>query len=219
MTSQTVASFSTIDELIRHLGGVPPDRVRLRPAPGAACEEDMLRLYSREKRLFELVDGVLVEKAMGFYEAYLAGLLLQHLNNFLDAHDLGITAGADGMMRLAPGLVRIPDVSFVRWERIPGRKVPRDSIAGLAPDLAVEVLSESNTRAEMERKVGEYFRAGTRLVWLLLPDEGAFEVHASPEESTLLREGDTLDGGDVLPGFSLSVSDFFARARREGPSQ
>ena len=74
------------------------------------------------------------------------------------------------MVWLFRGLVRIPDVAFTSWERLPGRRVPPEPIPELAPDLAVEVLSQSNTEAEMTRKRGEYFAAGVRLVWLVDPD-------------------------------------------------
>src|SRR5206468_1626606 len=76
-----------------------------------------------------------------------------------------------------------------------------------APDLAVEVLSKGNTRAEMDRKLREYFAAGVRLVWLIDPKTRTARVHTSPEEMTRLGEGDTLDGGDVLPGFALPLRD------------
>src|SRR5206468_3137285 len=118
-------------------------------------------------RLAELVDGVLVEKAMGFIQSSLACVLIQLLRNFLDQYPLGIVGGPDGMMRLAPGMVRMPDVSVVYWDRFPGRRVTHEPVPRIAPDLAVEILSESNTKAEMDRKLREYFAAGARLVWYL----------------------------------------------------
>ena len=113
---------------------------------------------------------------------------------------LGLVTAPDGMVRLAPGLVRIPDVAFVSWARLPGRRVPREPIPDLAPDLAVEVLSESNTADEMARKRREYFAAGVRLVWQVAPLARTVEVYTAPEQVMLLREEDTLEGGEVLPG-------------------
>lgn len=78
--------------------------------------------------------------------------------------NLGLVTGEAGMMRLAPGLVRITDVPFISWERFPGRRVPTEPIPDLAPDLAVDVLSERNTEGEMSRKRREYFDAGVRLM-------------------------------------------------------
>ncbi len=109
------------------------------PPPGEATEEDVVAIHGREKRLYELVDAVLVEKTMGAYEAYLAIELAAILRNYVRQRGLGIVLGPDGMMRLAPGLVRIPDVSFISFDRLPGRKVPRQAMFDLAPELAVEV--------------------------------------------------------------------------------
>jgi Uma2 family endonuclease len=218
MTTTTPAADRwTVADLLERLGQVPPERVRLRPAPGTATEQDVLDVEAREDRLCELVDGVLVEKAMGLYESVVAVVLIGILEEFLKRNDLGIVVGEAGMMRLAAGLVRIPDVAFISWDCLPGRKVPRRPIPDLAPDLAVEVLSESNTAKEMACKLREYFRAGARLVWYADPVARTVRVHTSPRRSALLGEADTLDGGDVLPGFALPVRDWFARADRSGP--
>src|SRR5207244_3561876 len=107
----------TLADLLTRLGGVPLDRIRFRPAPGTAVEQDVIDLNDRENRLFELVEGVLVEKPMGFLESRLAALILRLLDTYAEEHDLGIVVGADGMMRIAVGLVRIPDVSVILWER------------------------------------------------------------------------------------------------------
>ena len=127
---------------------------------------------------------------------------------------LNLRVGADGMMRIAPGLVRIPDLSFITWDRLPGRESPREPIPDLAPDLAVEVLSEGNTRPEMARKVREYFEAGVILVWLIDPRKRTARVFSSALKSVLVRADQVLDGGGVLPGFVLPLSDLLDRGRR-----
>ena len=91
---------------------------------------------------------------MGIYESYLAARLIQLLAEFVREHQLGIVLGADGMRRLTPGVVRIPDVSFISWNQLPVRRVPQVPIADLGPDLAVEVISPSNTAREMEQNCG-----------------------------------------------------------------
>ncbi len=157
----------------------------------------------------ELVDGVLVEKVMGTLEALLAGWLLHHFWTFLNQHDLGTALGADGMMRLRPKLVRIPDVSFISWDRLPTRELPDQPIADLVPDLPVEVLSEGNTKGEMERKLREYFDAGVRLVWFVRPKTRTVDVYTMPTNVRRLRRDQTLDGGAVLPGFALPLRQLF----------
>ena len=88
---------------------------------------------------------------------------------------------------------------------------PREPIPDLAPDLAVEVISRHNTRKEMDRKLQDYFAAGTRLVWFVYHSpRHEVRVYVKPEEFSVVRESETLDGGDVLPGFRLTVSDLFA---------
>src|SRR5215467_4121347 len=109
----------TVAELLKKLGGIPAERVLLDPPPGSATEKDVLEVERREGRICELVDGVLVEKAMGFEESFLAMWLGYLLNQFLAKHKLGILAGADGALRLWPGLIRIPDISFISWDQLP----------------------------------------------------------------------------------------------------
>jgi Uma2 family endonuclease len=118
------------------------------------------------------------------------------------------------MLRLAPGLVRIPDLSFISWDKLPGRLLPAKPVPNLAPDLAVEILSEGNTKAEMDRKVGEYFDAGVRLVWLIDPKKRSARVYSSRRQSVLLREDQSLDGGEVLPGFSVALAELFRHLPR-----
>src|SRR5437763_850484 len=162
--------YETFADVLEHLGGIDPRRVRATPPPGKATEKDLLRLLDRGNRLYELVDGVLVEKVMGLMESLLAGDILTAINVFVKPRDLGIVPGADGTLRLMPKLVRIPDVSFISWAQLPNHEYPSEPIPTLYPDLAVEVLSEGNTEEEMERKLKEYFLAGARLVWLVDPD-------------------------------------------------
>jgi Uma2 family endonuclease len=114
------------------------------------------------------------------------------------------------MIRMPANLVRIPDVAFFRWKRFPRRELPDEGAPEIAPDLAVEVVSKSNTPREMERKLGEYFGAGVKLVWFIDPQARTATVYTSPTRSRVLTVDDSLDGGKVLPGFSLAVSSLFA---------
>ncbi|HEV3444033.1 MAG TPA: Uma2 family endonuclease [Gemmataceae bacterium] len=203
---------ATLADLLQRLGDVPPERIRLYRPLGSATEQDVIDIEARENRLCELVDGVLVEKTVGYYEARLALLIGHFLEDFLEQHDLGIVLGADGTLRLMPGLVRIPDVSFISWDRLPNRELPAEPIPDLVPDLAVEVLSEGNTVAEMRRKLAEYFRVGVRMVWFIDPTLRSAEVYTALNRLRRINEEQILRGGRVLPGFSLRLGDLFARA-------
>ena len=204
----------TVADMLNHLS-IPPERVRLHPPPGMATEEDVLEVHRRTGRLCELVDGILVEKIVGYYESVLAGILLSFVNDYLAQHPLGLAAGEAGMLKVLPSRVRIPDVSFVRWERFPGGKLSRnDRIPPIAPDLAVEILSEGNTESEMECKLREYFEGGSRLVWLIEPADRSARVYTSPGHFTIRTENEILDGAAVLPGFHFRLGDLFLRAEQ-----
>jgi Uma2 family endonuclease len=215
------SEWLTVADLLKRLGGISPKRLRLRPAPGTATEKDLLDIHRREGRLYELVDGVLVEKVMGYPEAFLATWIAMLLESTYNVSKLRCVAGADGAVRLMPGLVRIPDLSFVPWDRLPGHCIPDKPILGLAPDLAAEVLSRRNTRGEMALKVREYFLSGVRLVWLVDPRKRVVRVYAAKDQVVELPEGDNLDGGEVLPGLQLPIRRIFERlpkrARKRRP--
>lgn len=212
--STAFADVQTFADLFKELGGVSPSRVRFRPAPGRATEKDVIRIEATENRLFELVDGVLVEKGMGAREALLASFIAHFFWDFLKDHDLGVALGADGMLRLRPRLVRIPDVTFISWDQIPSGEFPTTPIPSLFPDLAVEVLSDSNSTAEIDRKLTEYFAAGCRLAWIVDPTTNTADVYTSPTDCQHLRSNQSLDGGNVLPGFKLPLKELFASTRR-----
>lgn len=206
----------SLQELLDDLGGVPAFRIALSPPPGLAAEADVIAMEVHHNRLFELVDGTLVEKGMGYRESMLALILGRLLLDFIVPRKLGLMTGADGFYRLFPGLIRIPDLAYASWDRIPGRKVPVEPIPELIPELAVEVLSESNTKKEMERKRKEYLESGVRLIWLVDPKRRVVAVIKADGSKTMLDATKTLDGGDVLPGFTLDLRELFAELDAEG---
>ncbi len=217
-TAPTGSAIDTVADLLHQLGDIPANRVLWDPRPGTATEADVVRHVDGDnKRLVELIDGTLVEKTMGAYEGRLGYLVGHFLEDYLEEHDLGVGFGADSTLRILPRQVRLPDVSFVSWTKLPNRELPAESVAVLVPDLAVEVLSESNTRREMERKRKDYFTAGVRLVWQIDPDTRSAEVFIGPDKPTAIGPDGELDGADVLPGFRLSLARLFERAgKRRG---
>jgi Uma2 family endonuclease len=203
----------TFDELLAELGDVPPTRIVLRPAPGHATEAALLRRVERLGRPCELIERTLVDKPVGAREAGLQMWLGFHLQLYLTSHDRGCLFGSDGPFRLWPGLVRLPDLTFVSWEKLPGRVYPNTPIAGVVPDLAIEVLSPSNTRSEMERKRREYFQAGVPEVWEVDPSLHCVRVYLANGTPTTYTETDTLST-TILPGFALSVATLYSRVER-----
>lgn len=210
----------TLAELIHRLGDVPLDRIRMDPPPGTATMQDVIRLCDGDdKHLCELVDGVLVEKTMGYEEARLAFLLGIHLGKYLDEHDLGIATGPDGPHEVLPDNVRFPDVAFIAYENIPDDADPHTSVPDWVPTLAVEIISKGNRKGEMTRKLHDYFDAGVKLVWYVDPRKRTVQVYHSPTTFKTLTDADELDGESVLPGFRLSIRDWFDRASRVRPIQ
>lgn len=199
----------TIHDLAELFGDMPAWRIRSVPPPGTATENDVLEIEEREDRLCELVDGVLVEKTVGYEESCLTVALAALLHNFVKVHKLGKVSGPDGMLRLFPGLVRIPDVAFVSWQGY-SKRGGTSKLPDLVPELAVEVLSEGNTPREMSRKLDDYFDAGVRLVWFVDLRKRTVEVFTGKKSSKLLREHQNLTGGKVLSGFSVPLQELFA---------
>jgi Uma2 family endonuclease len=184
------------------------------PPPGTATENDVLTAEGHTGRICELIDGVLVEKTMGYLESLVAAEIIYLLKTFLKTHDLGIVLGEAGTLRILPHQVRVPDVCFIAWERFPNRQLPREPIPVLVPDLAIEVLSEGNTEQEMQRKLHDYFTAGVRLVWYIDPRSRSAKSYTAENQCVEVAEAQTLLGGDVLPGFELSLSTLFAKVEQ-----
>ena len=209
------APLRTLADALARVGDVPAGRVLLRPAPGTATVLDLLDPAITGGRGVELVDGILVEKPMGAEEDSIAFWLGVQLFNFAAQENLGKFLGSQGGSRLDDDTVRLPDLSFIRWDSVDDPS-ELDPLPGpflhVPPDLVVEVLSESNTPREMQIKLGEYAAAGVKLVWYVDPDAKTVTVYPKGRERgrKVLGEGDTLDGGKVLPGFALPVADLFA---------
>lgn len=202
--------FQSAAEWFHALGQVSLQRIVFDPWPGTATEQDMIRMVERDKRFVELLDGTLVEKPIGNYESLIAALISHAILSFVLPRKLGAVAGEQSMVRMSVGRVRMPDVTYTSFARCPGGKVPRDAIIGISPDLAVEVLSESNTRLEIQQKLTELFSSGTRLAWIVDPEAKTVEVYVQPAApQRVLRENESLDGGEVLPGFTLSLAEIF----------
>ncbi|HUG15529.1 MAG TPA: Uma2 family endonuclease [Thermomicrobiales bacterium] len=160
---------------------------------------------------YELDEGELVRLPLSsFNSSSIAATIVSALIVFARPHALGRVAGADGAYILTsdPATVRIPDVSFVRADRLPPKEQWGCFLA-LAPDLAVEVVSPSDTVADVLDKVREYLDAGVRLIWVVQPSKRMVTVYTQDRTARVLYEDDTLDGGDVLPDFRLPVADVF----------
>lgn len=208
-------SAADVPELLRALGDIPADRVFLSPLPGTATEADVVRLVDGDRKvLCELIDPTLVEKTVGAHEFRLAALIVALLNNFVIPRNSGFCGVTDMIMRMLGGNVRLPDVCFIAWSDVPGGKLPKEPVGRFPVTLAIEVLSISNPKREMERKRKDYFQSGTRLVWEFDPEARAVAIYTSPENPQALDHTKVLDGGSVLPGFTMDLGPLFAESCR-----
>lgn len=205
----------TLGELVDQLGGIPPDRILMRPAPGTATEADVLAAAERpRKRLCELIDGVLVEKTMGIWESQLAGVIAHYLNGFVLPRKLGIVTVSDGTIKVRPGRVRIPDVAFFSWTAMKDEKRNENPIPQVAPEIAIEVLSKSNTVGEMKRKRADYFSAGVLIVWEVDPASMTVHEYLPNGSERVLTVADSLTAEEILPNFSMSITELFSSSER-----
>lgn len=173
-------------------------------------DEEFMAL-PKDGHCYELVNGALVDMGNSGMEhgnigAYLCGLI----ELYVRAKKLGVTCDSSTAFVLKSENKRSPDVSFISKDRLTGlKRLPKGYFQG-SPDLAVEILSPNNTVEEIHDKIVEYFDNGTRLVWIVHPDEKFVLVYHSPEPDQFLRLEESLDGEDVIPGFSLPVKELFA---------
>jgi Uma2 family endonuclease len=172
--------------------------------------EEFERLPDEDPYKLELSRGRLVrEPRPGARHGWLVAELFRALDRYTREQALGTVVIETGfLLSVDPPTVRGPDLAVIRTENLPREGLP-DGWWTRAPDLAIEVLSPSNLAVEIHEKVLDYLTAGTRLVWVVDPHTRTVTVYGSRHESRLLTLGDDLEGGEVLPGFQISLADLF----------
>lgn len=179
------------------------------PSTRLITADEFLRMP--ENRGAELVDGLIAEKSMGSESSWIGAELLVRIANFIRGKRLGRVFGAENGVAIwpdRPNHVRKPDVSFVRHGRLPGERVPRGWQA-VVPDLVVEVVSPNDEVDDFERKLADYREAGVPLIWVIYPGTRAAQVLTPTRRFDVFPDG-SLDGADVLPGFTCPLKELFA---------
>jgi Uma2 family endonuclease len=177
-----------------------------RMAPATMTAEDLLRLNIQDKRS-ELVRGrLVVREPAGLAHGIVAARIGRRVADFVDGANLGVVVAAETGFTLArdPDTVRAPDVGFIRADRVPD-PVPR-GYASIAPDFVVEVLSPDDRPGEVLAKVADWLRAGTWLIWVVDPIRRVARVYRADGTESFVAGDDSLDGEDVLPGFTLPLA-------------
>ncbi|MBI3467412.1 MAG: Uma2 family endonuclease [Planctomycetes bacterium] len=174
-------------------------------------KDEFERLPDAFKR-YEVEHGELVEvEPMGNLESsiavFLGYLFFAHLNDPTSREVMG----PEARFRLArdPDVIRGCDVSYVPRDRMPGGR-PESGVGDYVPALAVEIISPSNTAASIAQRLDEWFAAGVQLLWIIYPQQKCVYVYPSPTDCTILRAGQTLDGGSALPGLRIPIDELLA---------
>jgi Uma2 family endonuclease len=202
-------TYRTVQDVIDRLGIFPLERIRLIPPPGTATEHDVFRARREIPMLCEIFDGVLVEKPPGMWESIISTGIIARLGEFIDEHQFpALISGAAGPLWLLDRQLRMPDITLMLRSQFPNG-LPKEAVWRAYPDLAVHVLREMNTEAEMNRRLDEYFQVGTSLVWLVDRQAHTVTVYFARKECRVVDIDGTLDGAPVLPGFTLPVRDIF----------
>lgn len=164
---------------------------------------------------FELVNGELVERIIGWQSSRIGSKLLAFLESYVTEHNLGWVNGADAAYQCYedafpedPDRIRKPDVSFISLDRLPPEEEP-EGYCEIVPDLAAEIVSPHDTIYELSIKIDEYRKAGVKLIWVVVPNTKTVTVHRLDGSTQELRESDELSGEEVIPGFRCSVAEIF----------
>ncbi len=173
--------------------------------------EELLEMPDSKR--YELVDGKLVEREMGFHSSRVGGQVYRLISNYGEENGLGWAMPADASYQCFadPLKVRRPGASFIRKGKLPGEQFPQGHCP-IAPDLAVEVLSPNDNGNDVEEKLAEYLEAGVSLVWVFYPRTRSVHVYRANGHPERLTEEDLLTGEEVFPGFSCMVSECFPPA-------
>ena len=182
----------------------------LQSAKHAVTEEEFKRLPV-DGRKYELVDGEVREVPASVRHDQLVIRLARLMGTAADA--VGIMVGSQAGFRMRNGNVRCPDLSFIRYERLPNGEAP-ENFGDFAPDLCVEVISPSEEPADMRRKLQEYFDAGAQQVWHMFPATQTVKVFTSPTVFAEYAADMEIHAESLLPGFRARVSELFAVQRR-----
>jgi Uma2 family endonuclease len=175
-------------------------------------DEEFIAL-SKDGQRYEIVNGELIDMGnSGALHGYVCSLLIAALTSYIASSKLGVVLDSSTAFTMKNGNRRSPDISFFAKERLKGMaELPSGFLDG-APDLAVEVLSPGNTVEEIHNKLVEYFENGTRLAWVVHPGERFVLVYRSAQEpDRLLKSTDSLDGEEVVPGFTLPLANLFQK--------
>jgi Uma2 family endonuclease len=192
----------SMEKIMTQMPVLAPERISL------DAFEQFIELPENRDRLFELIDGRIVEKMPTELHGAIVARLIAYLVMYAEQHNLGrVTTEARHRASQDAENDRLPDIAFTRWER--ALPLVEQGAVKHMPDLAIEIKSPSNGYEELRAKARYYLQHGAQLVWLIYPEKKLIEVYRAGADSDILTGEDTLTGGTVLPEFSLPVKTVF----------
>ena len=159
---------------------------------------------------YELVDGELVDMDGAPRHGKITGELFLFLRLHIRDTGLPMEVGVSTGFQMGPSTLRVPDVQVTSWERMAAYDEDAGGWPPFAPDVAIEVVSPSNTPAELDRKTTEYFANGSRAVWIADPTPRTVSIRRPGRPELVFAVGDVLSGDPEIPGFTCPVADVFA---------
>ena len=200
----------TLADFLTQIGGIPPERIRMFPPPGTATENNILTAEGHTGRVCELIDGVLVEKTMGYLESLLAGIIVHEIWSFLQTHDLGVVLGADGTLRILPRRSHARRVLYLLGAVSGPAASPRaDSRPG--PRSGRRSHFRGEHRGGDAAEISRLFRRRRAAGVVHRSSQPHGQSYTAADRCVELVESQSLSGGDVLPGFELSLGSLFAK--------
>ena len=206
--AQLAPGVRSLPQFLHWLGDIPADRILMRPPPGMATANDVLRV-GRQGLLCECVAGTLIEKRIGYREASIAGTVLAELEKHVAEKRNGVVTGAEGAYRLTNHLVRTPAAAFCATDTFPGDTAPGEAAPDTIPQFVVEVPGSDSTPGELALRLEDYFTAGVKLIWVIDLERRTVFVHKTPTKFTEVSASGTLDTGRIAGGFKLAVAPLF----------
>jgi Uma2 family endonuclease len=169
----------------------------------------------RDGRKYELIGGEIKVSPAGMYHEMVGMKLALELGIYLKLHVIGLLYGSSVGFILPSGDLLSPDVSFVSNTRLQGGKVP-EGFGKFAPDLAVEIVSPSDSLFDVEAKADLYLTNGTRMVWVINPRSRRATIYRPDARVQVIQEDESLDGAEVLPGFSVVLGEVLGERPAQG---
>lgn len=200
-------------QLLAILGDVGPERVLLQPPPRQATRKDLVQRLEHGEVRCELIDGTLVDKPSGQIEAVLGSWLIHQLWAYFEANNLGVVCCPSLPIQLRSGLIRIPEVAVVSFKRSSAGRSRNQAVVTRIPAHVIEITHVGCSKREIQKRIGDYLAAGVPIIWIVDPRKRTVSVYSDISSSVTLQENETLEGGEILPGFKMSIREWFDKIR------